>query len=70
MQTAQLTRSNSQTFHFICSHGPLVLWQRDHYVYEIENRRTNELLATPKSFKSATVAFETIVYDYENAQKC
>lgn len=31
----------------------IVLWQRDHYKYEVEDRRTKKIIARPESFEDA-----------------
>jgi len=49
-----------QTVHFIQSHKSLVLWQRDHYSYEIQDRKTGKILARPESFELALAKFYEI----------
>jgi hypothetical protein len=49
-----------QTVHFIQSHKSLVLWQRDHYSYEIQDRKTGKVLAKPESFALALAKFYEI----------
>ena len=49
-----------QTVHFIQAHKSLVLWQRDHYSYEIQDRRTGKILAKPTCFESAVAKFNEI----------
>ena len=49
-----------QTIHFIQSHKSLVLWQLDHYKYEIEDRKTKTILARPTCFESALAKFYEI----------
>ncbi len=49
-----------QTVYFIQSHKSLVLWQRDHYSYEIQDRKTGKILAKPESFELALAKFYEI----------
>lgn len=46
-----------QTVHFIQSYKTLVLWQRDHYSYEIQDRATGKILAKPNCFENALAEF-------------
>jgi hypothetical protein len=46
--------------HFIQSYKSLVLWQKDHYSYEIEDRSAKgaaRILARPTSFENALSHF-------------
>ena len=49
-----------QTVHYIQSWNGLVLWQRDHYSYEIEDRKAHKVLARPASFEDALAQFYAI----------
>jgi hypothetical protein len=49
-----------KTIHFIQSHKSLILWQLNHYEYEIEDRRTKTILAKPTCFESALAKFNEI----------
>lgn len=46
--------------HLVKVNSHFILWQQNHYQYEIENKRSKEIVARPESFAAACFAFENL----------